>query len=73
MLISLGSQVDPLEWWRTYASKYPHLSLMARDFLAVPATSIPSEQMFSIAGQILTKRRGSFSESMMNTLMCSKN
>lgn len=46
---------------------------MARDFLAIPATSVPSEQMFSIAGQILTKRRSALSESMMNALMCSKN
>ena len=46
---------------------------MARDFLAIPATSVPSEQMFSIAGQILTKRRSSLSEGMMNTLLCTKN
>ena len=45
---------------------------MARDFLAIPATSVPSEQIFSIAGQILTKRRSSLSEGMMNTLMCTK-
>lgn len=66
-------QVDPIEWWHTYASKYPHLSQMARDLLAIPATSIPSEQMFSIAGQILTKRQSALSESMMNALMYSKN
>ena len=44
-----GRTIKPIEWWRTYASKYPHLSLMARDFLAIPATSVPSEQVFSIA------------------------
>jgi len=46
--------VKPIEWWRTYASKYPHLALMARDFLAIPATSVPSEQVFSIAGMHLS-------------------
>jgi len=46
---------------------------MARDFLAIPATSVPSERMFSIAGQILTKRRSSLSENMMNALMCTRN
>ena len=45
---------------------------MARDFLAIPATSVPSERVFSIAGQILTKRRSSITESMMNALMCCK-
>lgn len=68
-----GRKVDPIEWWHTYASKYSHLSQIARDFLVIPATSVPSEQMFSIAGQILTKRRSALSESMMNALMCSKN
>ena len=46
---------------------------MARDFLAIPATSVPSEQIFSIAGQILTKRRSALSENRMNMLMCCKN
>ena len=45
---------------------------MARDFLAIPATSVPSEQVFSLAGQILTKRRSSLSEGMMNSLMCTR-
>ena len=46
---------------------------MARDYLAIPATSVPSEQVFSVAGQILTKRRSAMTECMMNTLMCTKN
>ena len=46
---------------------------MARDFLAIPATSVLSEQVFSLAGQILTKHRSSLSEGMMNSLMCTKN
>lgn len=41
--------------------------------MAIPATSVPSEQVFSIAGQILTKRRSAMTETMMNTLMCTKN
>lgn len=45
---------------------------MARDFLAIPATSVPSEQVFSIAGQILNKRRACLSENMMNAIMCCK-
>jgi len=48
-----GRTIKPIEWWRTYTSKYPRLSLMARDFLAIPATSVPSEQVFPIAGMYL--------------------
>jgi len=51
------SQVDPIEWWRTYETRFPNLRRMARDYLAIPATSVPSERCFSIAGNVLTKRR----------------
>lgn len=65
-------QVDPIEWWRTYESRFPNLSRMARDYLAIPATSVPSERCFSIAGSVLTKRRSSMTEGMANSIMCCK-
>ena len=67
-----GSQVDPIEWWRTYESRFPNLSRMARDYLAIPATSVPSERCFSIAGSVLTKRRSVMTEGMANAIMCCK-
>ena len=36
-----GVQVDPLEWWRIYDQDFP-ISVVARDYLAIPATSVPS-------------------------------
>ena len=48
------------------------LSRMARDYLAIPATSVPSERCFSIAGSVLTKRRSSMTEGMANAIMCCK-
>jgi hypothetical protein len=49
---------DPLQYWRDHASKaYPLLSKLAKQLLAVPATSCPSERLFSAAGCIVTKRR----------------
>jgi len=45
-----GRPVKPIEWWRTYTSQYPHLSLIAQDFLAIYASRLPSEQVFSVAG-----------------------
>jgi len=65
-------QVDPIEWWRTYESRFPNLSRMARDYLAIPATSVPSEHCFSIAGNVLTKRRSAMTEGMANAIMCCK-
>ena len=42
--------LDPLEWWRTNESKYPHLAHVARSLLAIQATSAASERLFSVAG-----------------------
>ena len=48
---------NPLDWWRLNEYLYPCLGKFARRVLAIPATSAPSERIFSIAGQIVTKRR----------------
>lgn len=48
---------DPLKWWKVNGGKYPILSLLAEKYLGVPATSVPCERLFSIAGQVITKQR----------------
>lgn len=50
---------DPLQWWKQKSSKYPTLVQLARQYLAVPATSVPSERAFSAAGHIANERRSS--------------
>ena len=47
----------PLQWWQQCESKFPRVSKLARQFLPVQATSIPSERTFSTAGQTVTKLR----------------
>ena len=49
--------VAPLEWWKAHAVKYPILSKMAQDYLAIMSTSVPCEQFFSIAGKQITQTR----------------
>ena len=38
---------DVLMWWKFNSKKYPNLSRMARDYLAIPGTSASSERLFS--------------------------
>ncbi|XP_026481047.1 zinc finger BED domain-containing protein 1-like [Ctenocephalides felis] len=45
------------EWWRRNENKYKKLSMIAKKYLAIPATSTPSERVFSTAGNIITNRR----------------
>jgi len=48
---------NPLNWWKLNAVLYPNLAKYAKRVLAIPATSAPSERIFSVAGQIVTKKR----------------
>ena len=48
---------DPLQWWVKRKSDYPNLWKMARDLLGIPATSTPSERIFSRAGDLYRKKR----------------
>ena len=48
---------DPLAWWKLKAVKYPRISVIARRYLQIPATSASSERLFSSYGNIYTERR----------------
>lgn len=47
----------PLSWWAANHPKYPSVAAVARRMLAIPATSVPSERLFSKAGDVVTKKR----------------
>ena len=60
---------NPLEWWRTNELKYPHIAKMAKFYLAVPATSVASERVFSTAGDIVTASRSALSPDNVDMLI----
>ncbi|CAE5960490.1 unnamed protein product [Arabidopsis arenosa] len=49
----LGIPFDVMGWWRTNNSKYPVLSVIARDILAMHVSSVASESAFSNSNRIL--------------------
>ena len=53
----LNLKHDPLMWWKEYGWRLPLLSGLAKECLCVPATSVPSERVFSTAGDILSAQR----------------
>ena len=61
---------DILLWWKNNAVKYPVLSMIARDILAIPVSSVASESAFSTGGRILDPFRSSLSPSMVEALIC---
>ena len=48
---SLTLDANPLDWWHLNQGRYPLLAKMAKVFLAIPATSVPSERVFSTGGE----------------------
>jgi hAT family C-terminal dimerisation region len=46
---------NPLIWWRNKQRQLPLMSNLARRTLCIPATSAPSERLFSLAGLTITK------------------
>nr|XP_054589246.1 E3 SUMO-protein ligase ZBED1-like [Nothobranchius furzeri] len=56
-LPSIPADDDPLVWWRGHASELPHLARLAKKLLCIPATSVPSERIFSASGHILSSLR----------------
>ena len=47
----------PLLWWAENHKSYLLVAEIARRLLAIPATSVPSERLFSKAGDVITKKR----------------
>ena len=45
--------LNPLQWWAASMIRQLWLSQLATKYLATPATSVPSEQAFSAAGNIV--------------------
>jgi hAT family C-terminal dimerisation region/Domain of unknown function (DUF4413) len=66
------TDVDVLEWWKHNAREYPCLARIARDYLAIPATSVPAERVFSGGADLITKKRGSLNEDTIQACMCLK-
>ena len=56
-----GRGTDIMAWWKAKQWDYPILAEMARDFLAIVASSSPSERLFSIDGDLITKKRNGLS------------
>jgi hypothetical protein len=63
-------KTDSIDWWKLFSNKYPSLSKFAFDILCIPATSVPSEQIFSKAGDLITKKRNRLSDDSVQSLLC---
>lgn len=65
----LTDHLSPLMWWKNNVVKYPNLSGLARYYLGIMASSVPSERVFSKAGEIISAKRSRLDEDHVNQLI----
>ena len=61
---------DIFKYWASKEYEFPIIARIARDHLAIPATSAASECVFSVGGDIVTKKRNKLSTSNTRRLLC---
>ena len=61
-------ETNPLDWWRNQYN-YPNLAHVVKRYYSIPATSTPSERIFSKAGFIVNQYRSALKPDKVNELI----
>jgi hypothetical protein len=64
--------IDPVMWWKEHQDEYPVLSLIAKDYLIIQATSVAAEQAFSVAGNTISQTRNKLDPDTAKAILCLK-
>jgi hypothetical protein len=67
-----SKEFDIFKWWMDNATKYPILVRIARDLLAIPASSVASESAFSTSKRIISDFRSSLTPEIVEALICTQ-
>jgi hypothetical protein len=59
-------------WWRMHKEEYPQMAAAARDYLAIPASEVAVERLFSTARDVLGIRRHSLKGDTIRILMLTR-
>ncbi|XP_019173804.1 PREDICTED: zinc finger BED domain-containing protein RICESLEEPER 3-like [Ipomoea nil] len=59
-------------WWKLNSERFPTLSKMTRDILAVPISTVASESTFSTSGRVLDAFRSSLTPKIVEALVCAQ-
>jgi hypothetical protein len=68
--LSVTVDLDILQYWKMYSTRYPVLACMARDILAVPASTVASESAFSTGERTVSDYRSRLKSETIEALIC---
>jgi hypothetical protein len=68
--VSVTANLDILQYWKMYSTRYPVLACMARDILAVPASTVASESSFSTGERTVSDYRSRLKSETIEALIC---
>ncbi|KAJ1283052.1 hypothetical protein BS78_03G098400 [Paspalum vaginatum] len=66
----LSEDFDILNWWMVYTPVYPTLARIARDVLAVPASTVASEWVFNTGGRAIGDFHNRLTPETVEALIC---
>ncbi|XP_050218994.1 zinc finger BED domain-containing protein RICESLEEPER 1-like [Mercurialis annua] len=61
-----------LNWWKVHTPRYPILSMMARDVLGTPMSTIAPELAFNNGGRVLDSHRSSLNPDIQQAMICAR-
>jgi hypothetical protein len=70
LICEKGVEFSALGWWKANALKYRILSILAKDVLSTPITTVSSESTFSAGGRIIDAYRASLTPETVQMLVC---
>ena len=63
---------DVLQFWKDQNKRYPILTMIARDVLAMPVSTVASDSAFSTGGRVLDSFHSSLTPRIAEALICAQ-
>uniref|UniRef100_J3MQW9 BED-type domain-containing protein n=1 Tax=Oryza brachyantha TaxID=4533 RepID=J3MQW9_ORYBR len=71
-LVPRKDDFDILNWWMSHSTKYPTLSNMAQDVLAMPSSAVHCRAAFSSEGSTIPKQWSTLNIKTIEALVCTQ-
>ena len=67
-----NSKLKVLSWWKEHYNRFPELSLMARDLMNIPITTVATESSFSTRKKMITPYESRLLPKNVKVTLCTK-